>query len=212
MVPTDHSVRGMTAKGELPPPQVFERSVARSAVPPAHPGLAVQREQLAKNPGRPLDPASQRQLKRDAPPPTKVVKVMAPDDAGKKLQSPPVTGPDKNGVPRRDVTPVQPVVATPNRSPGEPAGKPERVPKPGWERNDQPGFPVGGETNPVEGAAVSGRTDAGRGRDLVARPELPPSARVLPAPGGVAGTARHPPVAREAAVIDSGRVRDEGRE
>ena len=212
VVPTEQSVRGMTAKGESPPPQVFERTVARSAVPPAHPGLAVQREQLAKQPGRPLDPASRRQLKRDAPPPTKVVKAMSPDDAGKKLQSPPVAGPDKNGVPRRGVTPVRPVAVPPKRSPGEPAGKPERVPKPEWERNDQPGFPVRGEANPVERTAAPGRTDAGRGRELVARPELPSSARVLPAPGGVAGTARHPPGAREAVVVDSGRVRDKGRE
>lgn len=109
ILPTEQSVRGKTAKGEPPPHRLERRAVARSAVPPAHPGLAAQREQLAERPGRPLDAASRRHLKNADPPPLPVVKVLAPREVAKTLPLPPVDGP-----PAQVVAPVrQPLMVTP---------------------------------------------------------------------------------------------------
>jgi hypothetical protein len=93
VVPTEQSVRGTTAKGAPPPRGMERQAVARSTVPPVHPGLAAQREQLAEKPGRPLDTASRRQLKNADPVTAPVVKVLPPRDTVKKLASPPVAGP-----------------------------------------------------------------------------------------------------------------------
>ncbi|PKO31832.1 MAG: hypothetical protein CVU34_16735 [Betaproteobacteria bacterium HGW-Betaproteobacteria-7] len=213
VVPSEQSVRGTTIRSEPPPWGIGRPAVARSAVPPAHPGLAVQREQLAKRPGRPLDPASRRQLQRTYPGPAPIVAVLAPRETGKKLPSAPAAGRDQGEAPSRGVSPVQPVAVPPTQSPGEPAGKPERMRKPAWERDDLPKFPIRGEATPGEGSAVPGRADAGTGREPVDRTELPSSAaHLLPPSAGVTGSARAPPTAREAVGVDGGRAGDAARE
>ena len=167
VVPGEQSVRGTTTKSEPPPWGIARRAVVRSAEPPPHPGLVGQREQLAQKPGRPLDSVSRQQLKRadPAPAPAPLLAVLVPGEIEKKPLSPPAARRDKGEAPKRGVTPAPPVAVPPASSPGEPAGKPERAPKPAWEKNDLPRFPVRGDATPVEGRAARGRADAGRARD-----------------------------------------------
>ena len=56
VAPTERSVRGAGAAGDKPPPRVFERTaVARTAPPAVTASFAAQQQQLAANPGKPLD-------------------------------------------------------------------------------------------------------------------------------------------------------------
>lgn len=101
VVPSEKSVRGAAAHGDTPPPRVFERPVvARTPIPAAPAGFAAQREQLTAQPGRPLDAASRRELKKpEAAVPGPVVKVLAPRGEGQPSLPPPVVAkPDQRRV------------------------------------------------------------------------------------------------------------------
>ena len=126
IVPTERSVRGTTAKGEPPPHGLERQAVARSAVPPDHPGLAAQREQLAEKPGRPLDTASRQQLKNVDPAPVPVVRVLAPREMAKTLLSPPVDRPLARAMAptQQPLTATQPERSTPARSLPEASSRP----------------------------------------------------------------------------------------
>jgi hypothetical protein len=80
---------------------VFERPVvARTPIPAAPAGFAAQREQLTSQPGRPLDAASRKELKKpEATVPGPVVKVLAPRGEGQPSLPPPVVAkPDQRRV------------------------------------------------------------------------------------------------------------------
>jgi hypothetical protein len=76
LAPTEKSVRGNAAQGDIPPARVLERSVVVRTAPPApRVGFAAQQPQLAAKPGKPLDDDARRELKPAATAP--VVKVVA---------------------------------------------------------------------------------------------------------------------------------------
>ncbi len=88
VAPTEKSVRGNEAGGK-PPARVFERPViARSTPPAAHPGFAAQQQQLAAQPGKPLDEAARRELKPAVALPAPVVKVVTPPQEGRPAARP----------------------------------------------------------------------------------------------------------------------------
>ena len=90
VAPTATSVQGGAAPGRKPPPRAFERAVAaRTAPPPASVGFAAQQQQLAAQPGKPLDTAARRNLKPVAAAPAPVVRVVTPATA-KPPTAPPV--------------------------------------------------------------------------------------------------------------------------
>ena len=91
VAPTEKSVRGASAKGDQPPPRVFERPVVAHSAPPAsHAGFAAQQPQLATQPGKPLDDAKRKELKPAGAAPVPVVKLVAPTkEAPRTLQPPP---------------------------------------------------------------------------------------------------------------------------
>ena len=63
VAPTQQSVRGAAARGDQPPPRMFERPVvAHSAPPPTRAAFAAQQPQLAAQPGRPLDDIARKSL------------------------------------------------------------------------------------------------------------------------------------------------------
>ena len=76
VAPTQQSVRGAAARGDQPPPRVFERPVvAHSAPPVSGAGFAAQQPQLVAQPGRPLDDNARKSLPPPAAAPS-VVTVM----------------------------------------------------------------------------------------------------------------------------------------
>jgi hypothetical protein len=82
IAPTERSVRGAAAPGDKPPPRSFERPVvARTAPPAAAVGFAAQRQQLAAQPGTPLDESARKALKPAAAVPAPAVTVVAPPQA-----------------------------------------------------------------------------------------------------------------------------------
>ena len=70
VAPTEKSVRGAAAQSDKPPARAVERPVVARTAPPAAPvGFAAQQQQLAAKPGKPLEDAERKQLKRpDAAP------------------------------------------------------------------------------------------------------------------------------------------------
>ncbi len=101
VAPTERSVRGAASRRDKPPPpRVFERPVvARTAPPPAHVGFAAQQKQLEANPGKPLDDAARRQLKRGAAAPAPAVNVIAqaPEAPPSALPPPRAQAPEQRG-------------------------------------------------------------------------------------------------------------------
>ena len=94
VAPTEKSVRGAAARGDQPPPQMFDRPVvARTAPPPAQIGFAAQRQQLTAEPGIPLNAAARRELKPVAVVPAPVVKVVAPAQVAPPTALPPRVAP-----------------------------------------------------------------------------------------------------------------------
>ena len=89
VAPTKKSVRGAANRSDKPPTHVFDRAVVARTVPPAaHAGFAAQQQQLATQPGKPLDEATRRELKRAASEP--IVKVVAaPQDTPRATIRPP---------------------------------------------------------------------------------------------------------------------------
>ncbi len=95
VAPTAQSLRGSAAQGGAPPRSMFDRAVvARTAPPEAPVGFAAQQQQLAAQPGRPLDAAARRDLR-----PTKatasapVVNVVAPAQMAPPTVLPPRVSP-----------------------------------------------------------------------------------------------------------------------
>ena len=148
VAPTEKSVRGAAAQGDKPPSRMFERSaVARSAPPPAAVGFAAQQQQLTAKPGKPLDAADRKELKREAAAPAPVVKVVEQTQKAPPTLRPPPAAPvataqpaDQRGKPDKRVkedpkgqavapTPAPPqVLATPApvAQPPEQRGKPDK--------------------------------------------------------------------------------------
>ena len=94
VVPTERSVRGAAVQRDRPPPRVFARPVvARTAPPAARAGFAAQQQQLAAQPGKPLDDAARRGLKPAAAAPAPVVKVVAPAKVALPTAAPPPVAP-----------------------------------------------------------------------------------------------------------------------
>ena len=103
VAPTEKSVRGAAAKGDVPPPRVFERPVVARAAPPAvHAGFAAQQQQLTAKPGMPLDERARKELKPVAAAPAPVVKVVAPTHATPPVVRPPATAPETKAVDARN--------------------------------------------------------------------------------------------------------------
>ncbi len=76
VAPTQQSVRGAAARGDQPPPRVFERPVVAHSAPPAtRAAFAAQQPKLAEQPGRPLDDSARKSLPPAAVAPA-VVNVM----------------------------------------------------------------------------------------------------------------------------------------
>ena len=95
VAPTAQSMRGSAAVSGAPPRSMFDRAVvARTAPPEAPVGFAAQQQQLAAQPGRPLDAAARRDLR-----PTKatasapVVNVVAPAQMAPPTVLPPRVSP-----------------------------------------------------------------------------------------------------------------------
>ncbi len=90
VAPTERSVRGAAAPGDKPPPRSFERPVVARTAPPAAPvGFAAQQQQLAAKPGKPLDEAARKELKRAAAVPAPVVTVVTPTQKAPPTMRPP---------------------------------------------------------------------------------------------------------------------------
>ncbi len=135
VAPIEISVRGAAAQGANPPPRVFERPVvARTAPPAVHVGFAAQRQQLAANPGKPLDDAARKQLKPAPAAPLPVVKVIAPTpDAPRTLRPPPspgaatVAGRGKSDERR---APAAPAISVTPGAPAQGVGQSQATPSP----------------------------------------------------------------------------------
>ncbi len=93
VAPTERSVRGAGAAGDKPPPRVFERTaVARTAPPAVTASFAAQQQQLAANPGKPLNETARREIKTPAPVAAPAVKVVtATQTAPPTARPPPAT-------------------------------------------------------------------------------------------------------------------------
>ncbi len=141
VAPTEKSVRGAAAKGDQPPPRVFERPVVAHSTPPAaQAGLAAQQSQLATQPGKPLDDAKRKELKPADAVPAPVVKVVAPtQDATRAIQPPPpvsIEKPEKGrGKPDEKRPPLAPPTPTASPIPSvqeapKPAVAPAKAPPP----------------------------------------------------------------------------------
>src|SRR5512143_1207739 len=172
VAPTERSVRGAAAQGEKPPARVFERPVvARTAPPPAPVGFAVQQQQLAAKPGKPLDDAARKEMRRPtAAAPAPVVKVVAPAQVGQPMVRPPPAAPGAKRDEARGKTDGRMIPA-----PGAPnvptkAGPPSPV---------MPPAPV---AQPPEQRGRADQTGKGeQRRQPVAPPPAPPQ-RAAPAP------------------------------
>ncbi len=65
VAPTERSVRGAAAQADQPPAKAVERPVVARTAPPAAPvGFAAQQQQLAAKPGKPLEDAERKDLRR----------------------------------------------------------------------------------------------------------------------------------------------------
>ena len=125
IAPTAKSVQGAAAPGGKPPSRVFERPVvARTAPPAARAGFAVQQEQLAARPGRPLDDAARTQLKPAIAPSSAIVNVIPKAPAVPPTLRPPAasreTKADETRARSDRPSPPSPT-AVPPSTPGAPA-------------------------------------------------------------------------------------------
>jgi hypothetical protein len=125
IAPTAKSVQGAAAPGGKPPSRVFERPVvARTAPPAARAGFAVQQEQLAARPGRPLDDAARTQLKPAIAPSSAIVNVIPKAPAVPPTLRPPAasreTKADETRARSDRPSPPSPI-AVPPSTPGAPA-------------------------------------------------------------------------------------------
>jgi hypothetical protein len=71
VAPSRNSVLGANAgmRASVPPSQAFSRSVVTKSTPPAPPvPFAAKQAELARNPGRPLDPETEQQIRTTLPP------------------------------------------------------------------------------------------------------------------------------------------------
>ena len=154
--PTEQSVRGGAAiQSNQPPPQMFDRAVvARTAPPPAHIGFAAQRQQLAAEPGNPLNAAARRELKPVAVVPAPLVKVVTPAQMAPPTALPPRVAPaasvgDRRGnVDDHNAPPMPGVVRTPAAQAPEQRGRPEQR-----GNGDQRGQPVAPPPQPLQRVA-----------------------------------------------------------
>ncbi len=134
VVPTERSVRGAAARGDAPPTRVFERPVvAHTAPPPAHVGFAAQQQQLAAQPGQPLDAAARRELKPARAAPAPVVKVVAPAAAAQPNAVPQTAAPagrpaDGRRIPDERRSPTAPTVSGAPVTPAPGAAQPHCAP------------------------------------------------------------------------------------
>ena len=102
VVPTERSVRGAANQGGRPPVQVFDRAVvARTAPPVAAAGFAAQQQQLAAQPGRPLDANARRDLRPAAAAPAPVVTVVSQPQIAPPTAAPPRVAPAGNAADAR---------------------------------------------------------------------------------------------------------------
>ena len=103
VAPTEKSVRGAAAQSDKPPARAVERPVVARTAPPAAPvGFAAQQQQLAAKPGKPLEDAERKQLKRPEAAPASAVNVVAQPKAAPPTALPPPApmagnGPDGRG-------------------------------------------------------------------------------------------------------------------
>ena len=102
VTPTERSVRGAANQGDRPPVQVFDRAVvARTAPPAAVAGFAAQQQQLAAQPGRPLDANARRDLRPAAAAPAPVVTVVSQPQIAPPTAAPPRVAPAGNAADAR---------------------------------------------------------------------------------------------------------------
>jgi hypothetical protein len=142
--PVQASVIGAAAPaGSKPPTAVLERPIMARRAPPAAPVSFASKELLlATNPGKPLDAAALRNLKRASPVAVAKIKVIAPAQSASPVTAPP----ESRGKAERRGKPGELPVATPGTPPPPPAaappelrGKPEPRGKP--EQRGKPGEP-----------------------------------------------------------------------
>ena len=192
---TEKSVRGAAARGDQPPPRVFERPVVARSTPPAAPvGFAAQQPQLTAKPGQPLSDAARKELKPAAAAPTPVVKVVTPVQTAPPTALPPVLATDArpaDGRAKRDVqkAPATPTLPVAPQLPAPVAAPPQVVPQ-----SVAPPMPAA-PTEPPRGRSEQRGNGERRARP-VAPPPSPPQSVAEPkpmAPQVVAPTAPPPP-------------------
>jgi len=147
VAPTERSVRGAGAAGDKPPPRVFERTAVARSTPAAVPvGFAAQQQQLAANPGKPLNETARKEIKTPAPVAAPAVKVVTPTQIAQPTAPPPATtrtarpgeAPGKSNerkapepAPSQAATPVvTPAAPTPRTAAAPPAAQPQPAPMP----------------------------------------------------------------------------------
>jgi hypothetical protein len=126
VAPTERSVRGAAAQGGAPPARAFERQVvAKNAPAPAPANFAAQRQQLEKQPGRPLDEACAEGSPRAPATPAPQAKVVAQSQAAPPTAAPPAQSPErgkgrergKDGQPAEAAPGTPPQMAAPGQQP-----------------------------------------------------------------------------------------------
>ena len=208
IAPTAKSVQGAAAPGGKPPSRVFERPVvARTAPPAARAGFAVQQEQLAARPGRPLDDAARTQLKPAIAPSSAIVNVIPKAPAVPPTLRPPAasreTKADETRARSDRPSPPSPT-AVPPSTPGAPA--PRNVLPPAAPAGPEALAPQrpdrSGARNPAEpradrkpAEAPTASPPASPPRPVPAKSAAPPA--VSPPPASTAPDSRARPDQRE---------------
>jgi hypothetical protein len=188
IAPTAKSVQGAAAPGGKPPSRVFERPVvARTAPPAARAGFAVQQEQLAARPGRPLDDAARTQLKPAIAPSSAIVNVIPKAPAVPPTLRPPAASRET----KADETRARPDRPSPPSPTAVPPSKPG-VPAP---RNMlPPAAPAVPETLAPQRDRSGARNPAEPRGQPAASPTPPVPRTTSPAPS-VSGAGSAPPAA-----------------
>ncbi len=196
VAPTERSVRGAAAQREKPPARVERPVVAHTAPPAAPTGFAAQQQQLAATPGKPLDDAERKQVKRPdraaeaapvkviaqpkatpptAPPPAATA-ANRPEGRGKDAQrGTPAAGPPpaRVAVPNAPATPPQSATPTPPVRP-QVAGRPPAAAEPAAKAEQA------GKADEQRAQQEQRRQDQQRAREAARAPAAPQAAAPAP--------------------------------
>jgi len=189
VAPTEKSVHGAADARDKPPSRSFERPiVARTAPPAAAAGFAVQQQQLAATPGKPLDESARKALKPAAAAPAPVVTVVTPTQKSPPTLRPPADAPgakrgEARGKGEQRGEPVTTPSAPPQRVAPAPAAPPQVAP------------PAPAAQPPEQRGKSEPRAKGEQRGEPVATPPAPPQ-RVAPAPAAPPQVAPPAPAAQ----------------